>query len=45
MDVEVSVLVQEVFDVVWREIEVHSCARGIDGLVRRIEEIKDLIRK
>jgi hypothetical protein len=45
VDVEMSVLVQEVLDVVRREVEIHPRARGIDGLIRRIEEIKDLIRK
>lgn len=45
MDVEVLIHVDEVFDVVRGKMNMHAGEVGINSLVRRVEEIEDLVGK
>lgn len=43
MHVEMVILVEEIFDVVGRKMKIHAAKVGIDGLVRRVKEVEDLV--
>lgn len=45
MLVEMKVLVDEIFSIVRREIEVHARQSGINCLVRGVQEVQNLVRE
>lgn len=43
MNVEVVILIEEIFYVFGREVKVHAAEMWINGFVGRVKEVEDLI--